>query len=538
MQKKLRFSEHTLSETKDTLKRKTRAHLESEDTIQKLALSLSETKTECKETVKKMKALEATIGRFESKHNDLEHERKNLNLTITELKSKNDALSTTVIQRENVMLSAETKYKSLDQTHRDQLAEFEQLAAEHERLRTEHESMASQCTNYQMDIDILRNRLSHFEQNEENKNRSDVEDKVESLRAIISDLESQNKHCLLTIEQLTAMQTEYAQFKRQYAELKGSHDAVEEAVLALEAKHTNLRSNYQSKMEQLGAVSLRLEEAEGQNANLRLNLNERGVELEALQKQHHGLTESYSDLQHQYSHYLHQNSHEKGKMDKLSERQALLKNDAQRLLLENEEWISKYNALNTSFDALNDDYIHCKNHNAQIQGLLAETKQFEQNQREQMQRDHDRKIAELHREHKAMEEKLKDIKNENVVLRNRPTLSISEYAMLCQKESEFEEIANKMFVAEQASEPSFKCTICCDLFVDPITCQPCGHSYCSKCIRKKKSVCKECKIKVKYFSNEILENLTDKFKMRYRTYLPALRQMANRKTNVLGVSVP
>ena len=272
--------------------------------------------------------------------------------------------------------------------------------------------------------------------------------------------------------------------------------------------------------------------------DLRQRLNERNVELEALQKQHHGLSDSYSDLQHQYSQYLHQNTHEKSKMEKLSERQALLKNDAQRLLLENEEWISKYNALKHSFDALNDDYIHCKNHNEQMEGLLTETKVFEQKQREQMERDHDRKIAELVRERKALEEKVIDIKNENVILRNKPTLSISEYTMLCQKEDELLEIANKMLMAEQSSEPSFKCTICSNLFVDPITCQPCGHSFCSKCIKKRKSVCKECKINVKYFSNEILENLTNKFKMRYQTYLPALKQMAARKTNVLGVSVP
>ena len=278
-------------------------------------------------------------------------------------------------------------------------------------------------------------------------------------------------------------------------------------------------------------------QAEGANEALKQRLNESNTELEALQKQHHGLSDSYSDLQHQYSQYLHQNNHEKSKMDKLSERQALLKNDAQRLLLENEEWISKYNALKHSFDALNDDYIHCKNHNEQMEGLLTETKVFEQKQREQMERDHDRKIAVLARERKALEDKVRDIKDENVVLRNKPTLSISEYAMLCQKEEELLEITTKMLMAEQASEPSFKCTICSNLFVDPITCQPCGHSFCSKCIKKRKSICRECKIEVKYFSNEILENLTNKFKMRYQTYLPALKQMAVRKTNVFGVSV-
>jgi len=538
-EKRLNLNQQALIESKDALKRKTRVHLELEATIQTLSRSLSDTKMEHKVNDKKMNDHEATIRRIEGKLNDLELDRKTLKRTISGLKAENATLSTTVIQRENEMLSVDTKYKSLGQKHSEQLAEHKRLEAEQERLKKEHESMATQCASQSMDIEILQNRLGHYERNEETQTRSNAEDKVESLRAMLSDLESQNKHCQLTIDELTAVQKQHHGLTAKYAELKRTHDGLEEKVVDLEAKYNNLHSLYQSKTEQSAAVSARLEEAEGENANLRRNLNERDVELEALQKQHHGLTDSYSDLQHQYSQYLHaQNHRAKSKTDELSERQALLKNDAQRLLLENEEWMSKYNALKQSFDALNDDFIHCKNHKLQLEGLLTETKQFEQKQREQMERDHERKIVELQREHRALEQKLKDIKNENVVLKNKPTLSISEYTMLCSKEEEFESVIKKMFISEQSCEPSFKCTICCDLFVDPITCQPCGHSYCSRCIKKRKSVCKECKIKVKYFSNEILENLTNSFKMRFKTYLPALQQMAKRKTNVLGVSAP
>ena len=49
LEKKLNLNEQTLIETKDTLKRKTKVHLDLEDMIQKLSLSLSDTKMEGKQ---------------------------------------------------------------------------------------------------------------------------------------------------------------------------------------------------------------------------------------------------------------------------------------------------------------------------------------------------------------------------------------------------------------------------------------------------------------------------------------------------------
>jgi len=529
LEKKLNLNEQTLGETKDTLRRKTRVHLDLEDTIQRLSLSLSETKGHHKEKEKTIKSHGAAVRRFEAKLNDLEHERKNLNQSIAELKDENNGLKTTVIQRENVILALETRHKLLDRKYVEQHEEYERLSRRYEGIKEEHHELSSQCTNYKMDIDIFRNRLEHFERDEANENRSDVEDKVESLRAMLSDLEQQNKHCLVTIDDLSKEQAEYVQLQQKYEELKTTNDAVEGKLSDLEAKHNDLHCLYQSKMEELGKMSGRCEQIEAENSNLRQNLNERDVELEALQKQHSGLSDSYSDLQHQYLQNTKSRRNE-------SERRTLLQNDAERLLLENEEWISKYNDLKATFDALNDDYIHCKNQSAQIEGLLAETKQFEQNEKDRLQREHQRKLQQLQRERKALDEKLKDAQNENIILKNRPTLSISEHAMLCNKEQELMDIANKMYIADQASEPSFKCTICSQLFVDPITCQPCGHSFCSKCIKKRRDICAECKVHRKYFANEILESLSNGFKMRFKTYLPALRQMAGRKTNVSGVA--
>ena len=537
LQKKLDASERNLKDTKNSLKHRAVVHIELEDVIQKLSKQLAETTDEEKKMTKKFNAHNASIKRYETRIANLGTERTELQQAIASLKSENADLKTRVIQRDNILLSHQSKIAKLEGQYKERDGEYATLSKEHEAMSIQLAAMTAQCSNFKMDIDIFKNRLKHYEKNEVNENERNDQDKIESLRAIIDDLETQCKNSLVTINSLTAMQAEHVRFKQKYDELVAYNLSNEEKLEMAQSKYQQFHLNFQSKTEELSQLTSRYREMENECGNLRQNLNERDLELSQLQKQHHGLGDSYTDLQQQYSSYLHKNTDTSSREIKLlSERQALLKNDAQRLLLENEEWMTKYNHLKTNYDALNDDYIHSKNHSAQIEALMTESKQFQRKNMEQIEKMNARKVTELCHEIKPLGHKIEDLKSQNLMLSNKPTLSISEYTMLCEKEDQFVEIANKMFVAEQACEPSFKCTICKDLFVDPITCQPCGHSYCSKCIKRKDNMCPECKVKVKYFGNEILENLTNKFKMRFKTYLPALLQMAGRKTNVTGVA--
>ena len=204
------------------------------------------------------------------------------------------------------------------------------------------------------------------------------------------------------------------------------------------------------------------------------------------------------------------------------------------LLLENEEWLAKFTALAKNYDALNEEYVLGKRHAQQIEGLLNETKASHAQNVKQLTLAKDEEIAELAKEMKVMGGKLMDAESAKIALASKPTLSISELTLLRDKERELADIVEKMSIADQSIEPSFKCGVCCELFVDPVTCQPCGHSFCRRCIKQKKGTCAECKMKVEQFENEILENLTNTYKLRAKTYLPALRQIAKRKTAVVN----
>jgi hypothetical protein len=56
------------------------------------------------------------------------------------------------------------------------------------------------------------------------------------------------------------------------------------------------------------------------------------------------------------------------------------------------------------------------------------------------------------------------------------------------KERELHSVVAKLLVSETATEPSFTCTQCMSLFKDPVTCVPCGHSFC-KCKSRVVCVC-------------------------------------------------
>ena len=90
----------------------------------------------------------------------------------------------------------------------------------------------------------------------------------------------------------------------------------------------------------------------------------------------------------------------------------------------------------------------------------------------------------------------------------------------------------KILKTEEATESAYTCLICMNIFDKPITCIPCGHSFCEKCINdyngkhknqeKDGECCPECdesgktsEKKVDYLiQNELLENLSSRFLFR------------------------
>ena len=99
----------------------------------------------------------------------------------------------------------------------------------------------------------------------------------------------------------------------------------------------------------------------------------------------------------------------------------------------------------------------------------------------------------------------------------------------------------KLQQTESAAESAFTCLVCMEMFQNPVTCIPCGHSFCKKCIEGKvqaegRSHCPACSGtqetdekkggSVDYFiENQLLQNLAAKHEFR-KTLLGSLDVVA------------
>jgi chromosome segregation ATPase len=109
---------------------------------------------------------------------------------------------------------------------------------------------------------------------------------------------------------------------------------------------------------------------------------------------------------------------------------------------------------------------------------------------------------------------------------DQPRLSGADLARLAKREAELQATVAKLVVNEEASEASFTCFACMSIFTAPVTCIPCGHSWCQKCIEQAGNMCTMCKPanKVSYYRNELLEELASRFIFRKQA-LQTLRDM-------------
>jgi len=88
------------------------------------------------------------------------------------------------------------------------------------------------------------------------------------------------------------------------------------------------------------------------------------------------------------------------------------------------------------------------------------------------------------------------------------------------------QILKVLLASENLAKSSFICPQCKVLFRDPVTCQPCGHSFCDNCIHE---FCPMCEERVSYFPNDVLLTLTAGFKERFHQ-LTVLNEILEVKT--------
>ncbi|GMF14723.1 unnamed protein product [Phytophthora lilii] len=129
----------------------------------------------------------------------------------------------------------------------------------------------------------------------------------------------------------------------------------------------------------------------------------------------------------------------------------------------------------------------------------------------------------------AKEQQLNDAQTLEMTELKQRVLSREAIYMLRKTQDSLEQTVNSLLEAEHASESTFTCLQCMQLFSQPMTLAPCGHTYCAACLAKYGSLdvpssisCKMCESGVKketecIFPNYALADLTARFIFRQQS---------------------
>jgi hypothetical protein len=137
-------------------------------------------------------------------------------------------------------------------------------------------------------------------------------------------------------------------------------------------------------------------------------------------------------------------------------------------------------------------------------------------------------MAELQKEIAFLNNKLMDTQKQNAelnALMDQPRTSQGEVKRMLEREAELRSVIGKLLKAEESTEGAFTCLACMSIYRKPVTCIPCGHSFCTGCIQAA-GHCTQCgpTIKVTYYPNDLLDSLTSKYVFRKQT-LASLKMM-------------
>lgn len=172
---------------------------------------------------------------------------------------------------------------------------------------------------------------------------------------------------------------------------------------------------------------------------------------------------------------------------------------------------------------------------AEIKSLKHRLEHDVQARFEEMKNEYQSKINNLQKDIGTLNSKLMQEQHRNAemsaIMDNSPQMTEHEIDMFRKKERELRATVAKLIVNEEASEASFTCFTCMDVFTDPVTCIPCGHSYCLKCIESA-GKCVQCKDgsggNVQYYKNELLDDLATRYSFRKQA-LASIKDMTAEK---------
>lgn len=362
----------------------------------------------------------------------------------------------------------------------------------------------------QLEINVLENRLESFQN--KHQNCSDIAENFHQLQEKYTNLKNEYDTQLSQFKHLESIQLDLENTKENYASLTDEYNGLQITAKQQISEISQLRIKLRKLEETNASLDDSLSALKIEQNKLSTDLSVKSLELSDLLQQNQGLTHSISQTKSEYS----------DKLSQMSQNIDTLQNKCRQLsqTIQNKDGI--YTELSLKYKKLYKEFQMIKEEKVQYAINLAN--------HSKMKNVYEKEIDTL--QNQLLKQTTLNNKYSKQIdgLSHTLTISESEHTLYLDRCSQLSEILNKLTISEETSEMSFKCVVCLKLYNKPVTCQPCGHSYCQRCIEKKDGKCQECSnLEVEYFFNEILDDLTKKYKQRQNCIIPMLKKLSDRR---------
>eukprot|EP00455_Lapot_gusevi_P003555 TRINITY_DN11451_c0_g1_i3.p1 TRINITY_DN11451_c0_g1~~TRINITY_DN11451_c0_g1_i3.p1 ORF type:complete len:633 (+),score=123.73 TRINITY_DN11451_c0_g1_i3:108-2006(+) len=450
----------------------------------------------------------------------------------------------------------EQKYQLLVAERSEILKASEQKDDELRAMRVERQKLDNRLKRTELDRDEFKNQYTRIKKSQAQLQNQfkEAEAAIVTLRQSVAGLElevaslssqlnldrlNQNETQKLSdvVQQRDALQQERDQYAQALALLQQQYN---DQLPALLKQLEEEQSRSQSQLSDLAALKAILAGKEAEMMSLRSGQ----VELEHLRQINTQLNTQLVEAKRALT--PEATFPEKKKMqNEIQQLQTLLAQLEARLSKQKAEMKEDYERdikhLNTQLLELsqeNQELPRLKKLLADAQQALSEAESEKQKIREDVGAMNQKKYQELmdsmRGEIASLNAKLMEAQHKNAELNamlDRPYVNAAEVERLKEREQEVKVVIAKLVKAEESTEGAFTCLSCLGIYKRPVTCIPCGHSFCSECIETN-GYCTQCgpSVQVSYYPNDLLDQLTAKYVFRKQA-LASLKSMDKRPSS-------
>jgi len=393
---------------------------------------------------------------------------------------------------------AQLRQQAEEATQRAQMREEES-----NKLRSEHDGLSKEAHKLRARVPLLEDRLRQSERSRDHLKRQ------------YEGVWSEKEDLLLQLDELRAvneLQTKQMAIMTEQKQDEAGKDTTTAVPPASVDELPRLQSTIDSLQAQLAEMQKRLDACEAELNTAVQSSKEWQEKYELIMREKGALADELKSTKATEQQRV---DGERGNMDSLQAELAALKQSLSAAQSDIEHHASDARELRAQLTAQSDAS------NVSLSSLRAELESSWQS-----------RVREYEQQVSSMQKQLLQTQRELDELRDQPRLTAADVARLTKQQQELHACVAKLIINEDASEASFTCIACLNVFDKPVTCIPCGHSYCLKCIEKTNNTCTQCRppAQVTYYANDLLADLASRFVVRKQA-LATIREMT--KQNVI-----